>query len=155
MLPYPENYMISSGKASGAQQLVAFDAALIDAGISNYNLLRVSSILPVGCVRKAAVEKKEGSALLTAYGSVSTNVKGETIASAVAVGIPCDAGRVGVIMEYADRCDAETAEKTVREIVLSAMENHGIPCKEVQSSAIEATASGDGWISVISSIAMW
>lgn len=155
MLQYPKNYMLSSGSASASRKLVAFDAALINAGISNYNLLRVSSILPIGCTRKNSVEKKEGSALLTAYSSISSNTLGETVASAVGVGIPADPERVGVIMEYSGVCDAKEAVQTVSEMVETAMQNHGIPCKEIQTSSISATVTGDEYVYVISSVAMW
>jgi arginine decarboxylase len=37
---------ISSGIGSGPTKLAAFDTALIDAGIANYNLIKLSSIIP-------------------------------------------------------------------------------------------------------------
>lgn len=155
MLPYPQNFTISSGVATSRYQMVAFDAALIDAGISNYNLLRVSSILPVGCRQTAVVDKKEGSALLVAYGTISSNVSGQTIASAIGVGIPEDNSRVGVIMEFAGECDAETARQIVREMVSEAMSNHGIPCREILDSAAEIIVPESEYASVISSVALW
>ena len=154
MMPYPKYYKISSGTASATQRLVSFDAALIEAGISNYNLLRVSSILPIGCIPKDEIDKKEGSALLVAYGSISSNVPGQRIASAVGVGIPKDKTQVGVIMECAAEGNAKTAEDTVREMVEQAMKNHGIPCEEIQTSSAEATVV-DGYATVISALAMW
>ena len=155
MLQYPRNYMISSGTASASHQLVSFDSALIDAGISNYNLLRVSSILPIGCSKKEHIDIKEGSALLVAYGSISSNIPGETIASAIGIGIPQHESDVGVIMEYADRCSSQTAEHIVHDMVLAAMKNHGILCSKVQLSSVEATVSEGQYVSVISSVAMW
>ena len=155
MLAYPSKFKISSGAASARQELVAFDNALIAAGISNYNLLRVSSILPIGCQRDDVIDKKEGSALLVAYGTISSNVAGQTIASAVGIGIPEDETQVGVIMEYSGICDAGTAEETVREMVALAMENHGIPCKEIILSSADATVMEKNYASVISSVSMW
>lgn len=147
--------MISSGCAFSSEQLVAFDAALIDAGISDYNLLRVSSILPADCTQRDIVDVRPGSPLLVAYGSKSSDVMGEKIASAVGIGIPVKETDVGVIMEYADVCDAETAEKKVREMVAVAMENHKIPYTEIKTSSIETVVSEEGWSTVISSVAMW
>lgn len=46
------NIIISSGKGIGKTLLSAFDGALFDAGVSNYNLLVLSSIIPPGCVIK-------------------------------------------------------------------------------------------------------
>ena len=46
VLEYPTEYRLSSGTGTSPHELVAFDNALLSAGISNYNLLKVSSILP-------------------------------------------------------------------------------------------------------------
>lgn len=40
---------ITSGTGTGRTELAAFDAALFDAGIANYNLVHLSSIVPEGC----------------------------------------------------------------------------------------------------------
>ena len=146
---------LTSGTGSSDYKLVAFDNALISAGISNYNLLKVSSILPKGCREGQQIGPIEGSALLVAYASIASNIPGDLIASSVAVGIPEKSDQVGVIMECSGHYNAETAEKTAREMVRIAMENHGIPCKEIKSSSAEATVSDDGFSSVISALAMW
>ena len=49
MSSYPNSYMLTSGKGFDEDELVSFDNALISAKISGYNLVRVSSILPIGC----------------------------------------------------------------------------------------------------------
>lgn len=43
---------IASGTGKGHTMLAAFDAALHDAGVSNYNLIKLSSIIPPGSVIK-------------------------------------------------------------------------------------------------------
>ena len=40
------NIQIAAGKGTGPTKLAAFDAALNDAGVANYNLIRLSSIVP-------------------------------------------------------------------------------------------------------------
>ena len=40
--------IVSCGRGSGPTPLGAFDAALIDAGISDYNLILLSSVIPPG-----------------------------------------------------------------------------------------------------------
>ncbi|MBP6930022.1 pyruvoyl-dependent arginine decarboxylase [Patescibacteria group bacterium] len=37
---------ISSGQGEGSTKLAAFDAALWDAGVANYNLIKLSSVIP-------------------------------------------------------------------------------------------------------------
>ena len=155
MLTYPTKYMLSSGTGTAEQKLVAFDNALISANIANYNLLKVSSILPIGCTRAERIDKKLGSALLVAYASISSNKIGQTLSSAVAVGIPENESDVGVIMEFSDYCDAKTAEATVIHMVEEAMRNHHIPCKEILSTSEEATVTDSRYVSSVSALAMW
>ena len=38
--------IITSGKGNASTKLAAFDAALWDAGIANYNLIKLSSVMP-------------------------------------------------------------------------------------------------------------
>ena len=90
-----------------------------------------------------------------AYGSISSNTIGDTIASAVSVGIPSNEDHVGVIMEYTGHCSAAEAEKIVREMAAEAMKNHAIPCKQIKSSSIEATVTDNNYVTVISALPMW
>lgn len=39
---------ISSGIGTGPTKLAAFDSALIDSGVANYNLIKLSSVIPPG-----------------------------------------------------------------------------------------------------------
>ena len=48
MIPIPTKFSLVVGHGEGDKKLTAFDAALLDAGIGNMNLLRVSSVLPPG-----------------------------------------------------------------------------------------------------------
>ncbi len=45
---------ITTGTGEGPTPLAAFDAALIDAGIANYNLIYLSSVIPTGSVIQRA-----------------------------------------------------------------------------------------------------
>lgn len=155
MLQYPKKYMISSGVGRDVNELMSFDNALISGKISNYNLVRVSSILPIGCRVAENIDKLEGSALLVAYGCISSNTLNDRIASAVAVGIPEAENQVGIIMEYSGKCSESEAEKIVREMAVRAMRNHRIACKEIQSSSTEAIVTGTDYMTAISFVAMW
>lgn len=157
MLEYPTQYLLRSGHGKADYALLAFDNALISAGLANYNLLKISSILPAGCMEAKELELRdgEGSALLVAYGSISSDTPGDLIASAIAVGIPKEIGRVGVIMEVAGHFDAKTADKEARKMVELAMKNHGIALAEIKSSSIEKRVEGGKHACVISALAMW
>ena len=157
MLEYPTQYLLRSGSGEAPFALVAFDQALISAGLANYNLLKVSSILPAECMEAESLElpEGEGSALLVAYGSISSDTPGDLIASAIAVGIPEEIGRVGVIMEVSGHFDAKTADEEAREMVRLAMENHGIALADIKSSSIEKRVEVGEHACVISALAMW
>lgn len=45
---------LSSGTGKGHTKLAAFDAALHEAGVANYNLIRLSSVIPPGSTIKIA-----------------------------------------------------------------------------------------------------
>ena len=151
---YPQNYYISSGIGEDEYKLVSFDNALINAGISNYNLLRVSSILPIGCKRANNVDVKYGSPLLVAYGVISSNQMGERITSAISVAIPKDSNDIGVIMEYAGICEEQEAIKTVKNMAEKAMNYHHIAIKEIVVSS-KSTIVTNGYSTVISAVSLW
>jgi len=51
---------ITSGVGEGQTKLAAFDAALWDAGIANFNLIKLSSIIPPGTIIKVSHLKNNG-----------------------------------------------------------------------------------------------
>lgn len=155
MFPFfPSHFKISSGIGKSCLELVSFDNALISAGISNYNLVRVSSILPAECIHENKVPLKYGSILYTAYGSFSSNTSGQTIASAVCVAIPQN-NEIGIIMEHAGLYSESDARSIVTSMAEEAMRNHGIPIKHILCSSTETTADEDQFFTVISAVTMW
>lgn len=149
------NYYISAGKGRSNYKLVAFDNALISAGISNYNLLKVSSILPAKCKRKSSIEVEFGKSLLTAYASISSNCNGERISACVAVGIPKNKDEIGIIMEYSDYATEAHVKNICVNMVIEAMKNHSIEIAEVISSSISGVVMEEEYLSLISAIALW
>ncbi len=144
MLPRPTKFTLAVGKGEAEKELTAFDTALLDAGIGNTNLLRVSSVLPPKC---EFVEKPKfipAMLLPVAYGTTSSTTPGEKIAAAIAVGIPKDPESFGMIMEFSGKCSAEEAAKKVEEMVKEAFEIRGIPLKEVLVKSIEHTVEKCG-----------
>lgn len=152
---YPTHYTISSGYGTNKFQLVSFDNALIDAGISNYNLVRVSSILPAECRKVDTVNLKYGSILHTAYGAYSSNILGETIASAVSIAIPQKQTDIGIIMEYSGACSRKEAQEIVEAMAEESMGNHSIIIKSIICSSIQRTILNNDYTTVISAVSMW
>ena len=137
MLPIPTKFFLIVGKADGNTPLNAFDLALLDSGIGNTNLIKVSSILPPGAIEIEKIKIPAGSLLHVAYASIVSDMPNEVIAAAVAVAIPKDRTLSGVIMEYSSRGHKEDAEDVVRMMVEQAMTNRGYEIGEIKSLGIQ------------------
>ncbi len=135
MLPLPKKYFVTAAASEGESKLTAFDGALLKARVGNTNLLRVSSILPPGCEYEPDLVIPPGSLLPIAYGSIVSDVPGETISAAVAVGIKKDS--FGVIMEFSGKCSQAEAEKQVTAMVEEAFKVRGLDLEEVKVAAVE------------------
>lgn len=155
MMYYPKYYHISSGVGISDYELVAFDNALLNAGISNYNLIRVSSILPSNCEQRSAVGLKQGSPLLTAYATIASNIPGQILSTAVGIGIPEDKTKIGLIMEHSDRVGKSESEEIVQAMIIESMANHGIKLQDIIVSSIECTVPDKGFAALISAVTMW
>lgn len=142
MLPLPKKYFVTAASSEGESKLTAFDGALLGARVGNTNLLRVSSILPPGCEYEPDLVVPPGSLLPIAYGSIVSDVPGETISAAVAVGIKKDS--FGVIMEFSGKCSKEEAEKEVRKMVEEAFKVRGLELEEVKVASTEHTVKKIG-----------
>lgn len=129
MLPVPSKFNLVTGSGEGVTPLNAFDGALLDAGIGNLNLVRVSSILPPGAQNYPGLQILPGTLTPTAYGYITSSSPGQMIAAAVGVGISEDT--YGVIMEYEGCCTKEEAEKKVQMMVEDGFRMRNLRLKEV------------------------
>lgn len=130
------HFCLVVGSGTDSHAISSFDSALLDAGVGNYNLVRVSSILPPNCSQVNGVLLPSGSVLFTAYATLTTHVD-ELIASAIAVAIPRTTEQCGVIMEYSGRTSKENAVKIVKELAEDAMRKRCIAVDTILSSGIE------------------
>ena len=122
----PTVYSFCFGVGEDLSELGAFDAAILDAGVGNFNLVEISSILPPGCREQDVPRLEYGQPLLCAYASKVSSVPGSTMSVAVGIAVPGDKNLPGVIMEHcADRPAAES-EKTVHNMCSRAMHRRGI-----------------------------
>ena len=138
-----KEYCISKGVGVSKGGLSSFDKALLDAGVGNYNLVRLSSILPAKCkmvdVKELPSKLPEGSLLPTAYSTITSDVVGEIIVSSIGVGIPSDPDKVGVIMEYSDKnITEEMAINTLYNMVHEAFDARGWNLKHVILNVVSA-----------------
>ena len=82
----------------GSTKLNAFDNALYNAGVGNYNLIKVSSVLSPISKEEIAIGGVDGGILSIAYGIKIENEKGTQIIETVGVGIPENSEKIGIIM---------------------------------------------------------
>src|SRR5690606_33499850 len=147
----PKKFTLVAGAAEGPTTLNAFDNALLAAGIGNLNLLRVSSILPPAAELVEELDIPPGALTPTAYGAITSEEPGETIAAGVAVGMSEDT--FGVIMEWSGRATAEEAEAKVRAMVEAAFAHRGMELKNVLVKSAEHTVEKAGC--AFAAVALW
>ncbi len=142
MITLPKYVSLTAGHAEGPDSLTAFDNALMDAGIADLNLIKVSSIVPQGARLVPLREFPVGSLVPTVYAQAYSNVPGQTIAAAVALGLSPD-GR-GVIMESHGVGTREEIEAQVRMRVEAAFSARDIPLHEYYVISAEHTVEQHG-----------
>ena len=155
LLVLPKNYFITTGLGVDKFKLVSFDKALHRAGLSDYNLLKVSSILPPGCKEQSCVNASLGCILFTAYSSICSSDKSTPISAAIGVGVPNSSLDVGVIMEYSLIGSEETAKKNVEDMIVSSMDLRGISIKQIHVKSIEVIPQGGSYSTAFAALAMW
>jgi len=132
----PKRFFLTCGTGEGSTPLNAFDAALLDAGIGDLNIVKVSSILPPGC-QEGVLELETGSIVPAAFAYIISEIPGEVISAAVAVAIPEEPEEPGLIMEYSARGHREEAEEIARRMAIEGMEFRSRRVKEIKSCAAE------------------
>src|SRR3989304_86636 len=87
MLPIPTKFFVTSGKAvSKISDLNAFDQALLDGGLSEQNIVSVSSVLPVG-VKQVRKRDLPMGAITHCVLAQQRGGEGETVAAGGADGV--------------------------------------------------------------------
>lgn len=151
MLPTPKKFKIVAAAAEGSHKLTAFDNALLDAGIGNVNLVRISSILPPTAEQDQDLILPPGSLVPTAYGSIVCDEPGTRIAAAVGIGFSKDT--FGVIMEFSGVCSKEEAEEKIASMLKDAFENRNMPLVKTEIRAVEHTVESTGC--AFAAVALW
>lgn len=85
---------LTSGKAEGPTRLNAFDNALLNAGIGDINLIKVSSIIPAGAEFVAPPQFPAGAMVNTVLSYTASDQAGDFISAVIAVAISEDLGCV-------------------------------------------------------------
>ena len=85
---------IVSGKSEGPTELNAFDNALMDAGIGDVNLIKVSSMLGANTEIIDLPKLKAGSMVNCVLSTINSKNKGDTITACIAIAIGDNLGCV-------------------------------------------------------------
>lgn len=144
----------TAGLGRDKYAISSFDSALLDADIGNYNLVRVSSILPPVCKKSSHVDVPYGALLHTAYATM-TIAGSEMIAAAVAAAVPINNNECGVIMEYADRINKINAIKIAEDLAREAMAKRNRKIKEIISIGVEAVGEDGLYTTTFAGIALF
>ena len=134
----------TAGHAEGGSSLNAFDNALLAAGIGNINLIKVSSIVPPDVDIVELPKIKPGALVPTAYAAETSEVPGQVVAAAVGYALPDDPAKPGVIMEYHDVADRQTAERAIRAMLEEAFRVRGRAIRELKVFATDHTVERVG-----------
>jgi len=137
MYKTPKTYFLVSGSSEGYTPLNAFDGALLNAGIGNTNLVKVSSIIPPHSKETQPITFPQGTIVPTAYASISSDIPGEIISAAVAIALPKDDDQPGLIMEYSARGHREEIELIARNMAREGMKMRKQGMREIKSISVE------------------
>jgi len=132
----------------------AFDDALLKSGISDFNIVKISSILPPFCEQVTSFDLPKGSVLFTAYEHFLENSPGITISAAVSIAIPINRALPGVIMEISGRYDQFTVDEMVNSMSKNAMKSRGINAYVIKKESISMVTKV-GYNCVLAAVAIW
>lgn len=153
VLPDPTHYFMASGAAEGPTPLNAFDHALLDAGVGDTNLVRLSSILPPGVQPMQPRALPGGAMVPIAYAEMTSSTPGEVISAAVALALPADDGLPGLIMEHHAAAPLAEVEALVRQMAIAGMEHRGRAIKDVLVRGATHTVEEHG--SAFAAVVLW
>lgn len=100
----PQKLFLTKGVGKHKERLTSFEAALRDAGIAPYNIVRVSSILPPGARimprAKGLQYVSPGEIIHAVMAESSTNEPHRLIAASIGVAVPSERDKYGYLSEY-------------------------------------------------------
>jgi len=135
---------IVSGKAEGPTKLNSFDNALLDAGIGNVNLIKVSSMLEKNTELMKLPKLNPGSMINCVLSCVSSDKKGNLISASVAIAI---GDNLGCVVENSQiNQDPEEVRKESVAMVKYMMEVRGETIHELIVEEINHTVENIGTV---------
>jgi len=153
MISIPKIFFSVKAESEGYTQLNVFDNCLLEAGIGDTNLVKMSSIIPPGCSRVEQVKIPPGSLIPIAYAFRYSDIPGEVISAAVAVAIPEDENEAGLIMEYSAATNFHEAEEVVKVMAEKGFEKRNRKIKQIYVDGTEHRVKTRG--GVFAGVVLW
>ncbi len=133
------------GAASGPTAMSSYDSALAAAGVENYNLVSVSSVIPAGVdveVVGTAPDLGPAGDRLTVVEARATTAQPGRVSAALAWSQSTDGGP-GLFYETAGEMDSEDVERRVREGLRAGQQLREWPFGD-DHTAVESTQAESG-----------
>lgn len=131
----PNLIALVKGTGEGDTPLTAFDRALLDAGIGDLNLIKVSSIVPPGARFVELPDIPKGALTPTVYSRMESSIPGEIISACVGAGISEEG--LGMLYEFSHMGTAEAAEEIVANMIREGFSMRGLTLKEMKIVSAE------------------
>jgi arginine decarboxylase len=100
----PKRVFLTKGVGRHKEKLASFEAALRDAGIAPFNIVRVSSILPPGAKvvsrSKGLQYLSPGEIVHVVLAECGANEPHRLIAAAIGIAVPAERNQYGYLSEY-------------------------------------------------------
>ncbi len=100
----PREIFLTKGSGKHKEKLHSFEIALRDAGIAQFNLVRVSSIFPPNCKiipkEKGLQKLSPGQIVFVVLSENATNEPNRLIAASVGLALPADKNKYGYLSEH-------------------------------------------------------
>jgi arginine decarboxylase len=141
----PKRFFVTSGVATGAgSELNAFDMALRDAGITDLNLVGVSSIIPVGAEEVQPIQIPKGAITFCVMARMAGE-EGTRVGAGLAWAWGTDAAgeRFGIVAEHHGRELPSEIESIVRADLLGMAEAREMVMENVHTT-VESIICRDG-----------
>lgn len=128
MYERPTKIYLTSGVGQGPYPLTAFDRALQSAHCANFNMVRISSILPANCHVAYGKEYKQdwpaGTIMPIIYARQDGH-EGEIISAGISCAIPTDPGESGMFFEHEGKMPQDQMEKELIDMANMGMSDRG------------------------------
>ena len=126
----PSKVFLTNGVGKSKEKLASFEMALRDAGIAQFNLVRVSSIFPPGCKivsrTQGLKQLSPGEIVFCVLADIGTNEPNRLIAASVGLAVPADKNMYGYLSEHhaygeTERYAGDYAEDLAAQMLASTM----------------------------------